>query len=186
MAYGVKKCLYCCSDFVDTTKSGNKLYCSPNHKSSFMKKKHAQKVKESKANYYTNNKSKISSDNLKWLKSKYAAVSAGTATEKDINIILRIRVRTRLLKALRKSNTIKDTSIVTLVGCNLFELKSHLESKFVEGMSWGNRKGWHIDHIIPLSAFDLSDPEQLRKACHYTNLQPLWAKDNIIKSNKLG
>ncbi len=54
-------------------------------------------------------------------------------------------------------------------------------------MNWENygRKGWHIDHIIPCSSFDLSDPEEQRKCFHYTNTQSLWEIDNIIKSNKL-
>lgn len=54
-------------------------------------------------------------------------------------------------------------------------------------MSWENygKNGWHLDHIIPLSAFDLTDPEQLKIACHYTNIQPLWARDNLVKSNKI-
>jgi len=66
-------------------------------------------------------------------------------------------------------------------------LIAHLESKFQEGMSWENygKNGWHLDHIIPLSAFDLTDPEQLKIACHYTNIQPLWARDNLVKSNKI-
>ena len=52
-------------------------------------------------------------------------------------------------------------------------------------MSWDNkgRAGWHIDHIIPLSAFDLTDREQVIEACHYTNLQPSWEQDNLIKAN---
>jgi len=62
-----------------------------------------------------------------------------------------------------------------------------LESKFQPDMNWDNwaSDGWHIDHIKPLASFDLTDREQLLIACHYTNLQPLWAKDNIAKSDKI-
>jgi desulfoferrodoxin (superoxide reductase-like protein) len=54
-------------------------------------------------------------------------------------------------------------------------------------MTWDNwtTDGWHIDHIKPLASFDLTDRKQLLEACHYTNLQPLWAKDNLIKSDKI-
>lgn len=74
-----------------------------------------------------------------------------------------------------------------LVGCSLDELKIHLESQFKPGMSWENYglKGWHIDHIIPCSFFDLTKLDEQKKAFNYTNLQPLWAKDNIRKSNKV-
>ena len=69
------------------------------------------------------------------------------------------------------------------LGCTIPELKQYLESKFQEGMTWENWgvHGWHIDHIIPLSSFDLTCREQFLKVCHYTNLQPLWAKDNLSK-----
>ena len=73
------------------------------------------------------------------------------------------------------------------MGCSVEELKKYLESKFYphsetgEIMSWENYGEWHIDHRKPLKMFNLSKREELLKACHYTNLQPLWAKDNLIK-----
>jgi hypothetical protein len=81
----------------------------------------------------------------------------------------------------------KSGSAVRDLGCSIEQLKQHLESKFQTNMSWNNYgpTGWHIDHIIPLSKFNLSIREELLKACHYTNLQPLWAIDNICKGNKL-
>jgi hypothetical protein len=91
-------------------------------------------------------------------------------------------LRTRVSDALLGKKD-KGGSAVRDLGCSIEELKAYIESKFMPGMTWENRgkKGWHIDHIIPLSAFNLSNEEQFRAACHYTNLQPLWAIDNIRK-----
>jgi hypothetical protein len=96
-------------------------------------------------------------------------------------------IRSRVWQALKKQKVTKTQKTNELIGCSIIKLQSHLESKFQPGMNWGNygRKGWHIDHIIPLSSFNLSDPDQLKIATHYTNLQPLWWFDNIKKSNKL-
>lgn len=93
-------------------------------------------------------------------------------------------LRNRLYSAIK--NNRKDGSAIKDLGCNVSDFKIYLESKFQEGMSWDNwsKYGWHIDHIIPLANFDLTDKEQLKKACHYTNLQPLWAKDNWSKGDK--
>ena len=75
----------------------------------------------------------------------------------------------------------------SLVGYTLTELMEHLESKFQPGMTWDNYGEWHIDHIIPISYFDYSsyDDETFKICWDLNNLQPLWAKDNLIKSNKL-
>tara|TARA_Y100000389_G_scaffold196556_1_gene229670 strand:+ start:1036 stop:1683 length:648 start_codon:yes stop_codon:yes gene_type:complete len=69
------------------------------------------------------------------------------------------------------------------IGCSIDYLKDHLEQQFQESMSWSNYGDWHIDHIIPCAAFDLTDKFQQKACFHYTNLQPLWASENITKSD---
>jgi hypothetical protein len=77
----------------------------------------------------------------------------------------------------------KSKTTFEIVGITAHELKNYLEQKFTEGMSWQNQGQWHIDHIIPLSSSKTK--EELYKLCHYTNLQPLWANDNMRKNNKI-
>ena len=91
-------------------------------------------------------------------------------------------IKSRMRYAIRSQSSKKTSRTFQLVGCTAKELVRHLESKFLEGMSWSNRNEWHIDHIIPVSAFDLTTEDGQRAAFHYTNLQPLWAKDNRTKS----
>lgn len=106
--------------------------------------------------------------------------------KKDTNFKLVESLRNRLRSAIKGKNIKKHKSTRELVGCNVEELKKYIESKFLPGMTWENYGlyGWHIDHIKPLSKFNLSDPKELSLACHYTNLQPLWAADNLKKRNK--
>lgn len=96
---------------------------------------------------------------------------------------IRRSLRSRLRKALR--GTAKSKSIIKLLGCSIEELKQHLSKQFKPGMTWENYGQWHIDHILPCSKFDLTQPNQQEKCCHYSNLQPLWALENIQKSNKI-
>lgn len=101
--------------------------------------------------------------------------------ETDIQFKLKTAIRNRLVCAIK--NNQKKGSAVKLLGCTVESLKSYLEAQFQEGMTWNNwgLRGWHIDHRIAISKFDLQDTEQLARACHYTNLQPLWAVDNLRK-----
>lgn len=94
--------------------------------------------------------------------------------------ILRV-LRHRFRMALGRSK--KSGKTLVILGCSLKQLREQLESQWQPGMSWGNYGlyGWHIDHIRPCASFDLSIPEEQAKCFHHTNLQPLWAKDNIIK-----
>lgn len=103
----------------------------------------------------------------------------------DVNYRLAESLRNRLYMAIKAGATQGDA--VRLLGCSIQELREHIERQFSPGMTWGNwsRHGWHIDHIRPLSSFDLSDPEQARIACHHANLRPLWAAENISKGAKL-
>ncbi len=89
------------------------------------------------------------------------------------------RIRTVLRGKLKSASTEK------LTGCSYDFLITHLESLFQQGMSWDNYglKGWHIDHITPCAAFDLALPEEQRRCFHWSNLQPLWAFDNLKKSD---
>jgi len=96
-------------------------------------------------------------------------------------------LRSRLHSVMKYKNTKKCKKTLELTGCTLEFLYNYLESKFTKGMSWDNygKFGWHIDHIIPCSSFDMSNPEEQKKCFHYTNLQPLWWLDNLKKSNKI-
>jgi len=100
-------------------------------------------------------------------------------------------VRKRIIRYLKGIRGRKFGKTNELLGCNWKFLKKHLESQFYirkknnEEMTWNNYGKWHVDHIIPLSSFDLTIKDQQFKACHYTNLQPLWSEDNIEKNDQL-
>ncbi|MCT7549827.1 MULTISPECIES: hypothetical protein [Arcobacteraceae] len=102
---------------------------------------------------------------------------------KSIGDKLRARISTIIRQKMQGKR--KVGSAVKDLGCTLMELMDHLESKFQDGMNWENYGEWHIDHIKPLSMFDLTNEEDFKIAVHYKNLQPLWAIDNLKKSNKV-
>lgn len=93
------------------------------------------------------------------------------------------RIIRRSLQGLKKGNHWEQ-----LVGYSVEELKQHLEKLFKEGMNWENYGKWHIDHVIPVSSFNIVSVncEDFKKCWDIKNLQPLWAKDNLSKSNKIG
>ena len=166
-------------------------------------KKNKNKIKKRKneygKNYYKKNKEKINAYKKEWYQSNKDIIKVKNKL-KDKNEFLSKRriyerkkrkndIQFKLSRALRNRLYIikkqKVGSAVKDLGCTIDELKTYLESKFQSGMTWDNwtSDGWHIDHIKPLSSFDLTNREQFLEACHYTNLQPLWAKDNLLKSD---
>jgi len=131
-------------------------------------------------------KNRKSEKSKKWYR-EYNKRKRGESLNFKIKSNLRHRIRCAIKDNIKSDNTVK------LVGCEIDFLLKYLESKFKEGMSWenygayelGKPMTWHIDHIKPCASFDLTDPEQQKICFHYTNLQPLWAIDNIVKKDKV-
>ena len=86
---------------------------------------------------------------------------------------------------LRKRGLVKTVKTHTYLGCDNLTFINHIKKKFKKGMNWKNYGQWHLDHIKPCASFDLAKPSEQKKCFHYTNLQPLWAKDNLSKGAKI-
>lgn len=112
----------------------------------------------------------------------------GWAEEKrrnDPHFKLAGNLRHRVYSALKSQGVKKSEKTEALIGCSIQALKEHLEKQFQEGMTWDNYGEWHVDHILPCDSFDLSSEEEQKRCFHYTNLQPLWAKENLVKWKNL-
>ncbi len=138
----------------------------------------SEKNKEYQKAYYLNNSEKIKEQIRKWHLENRNHVNKWRKERYHNNLEFKDQVKLRVWI----HNNIKrgkgtEKSWVKNIGCSKNEFKVHIESQFNEGMTWDNwsRNGWHIDHIVPLSKGGTN---------HYTNLQPLWAKDNLAKGNK--
>lgn len=168
-------CCYCNKEFLG--KSWNSKYCSNSCKTIVASRKYYSKNKDivlsKKKDFYNNNRSTIIQRNSQYCNKRIKT---------DIDYKIKRYLRSRLYNAVRKGY--KSGSAVNDLGCSITEFKNYIGSLFTDGMSWDNYGKWHIDHKIALTKFDLSDKGQLKEACHYTNLQPLWATDNISKSNR--
>jgi hypothetical protein len=102
----------------------------------------------------------------------------------NINWVISERIRSRVRNVL--NGKVKSKSTLELLGCSIDDLKNHLQSKFYANMSWENYGSyWHIDHIRACASFNLQNEEEQKICFHYSNLQPLTAKDNIIKGARL-
>jgi hypothetical protein len=162
---------------------GYYVYCKKCRKKNYNENSD-KRIKSSK-DWYSKNKEKkhqeILERNRKWRKLNPSYTSDRKKIDPTFKLI--VNLRRRIKRFLDLKNLTKKNKTSEIVGCDNFFLKIYIENKFTDGMSWDNQGQWHIDHIIPLSS--AKTEEELYKLCHYTNLQPLWAKDNLAKSNKL-
>lgn len=134
---------------------------------------------------YCLKKNKDSINNL--MISKYKDSHLYRTKSKDVKIQRKISnlLRDRIRCAMKRSIAKKSEKTMDLIGCSISFLMNYLEEKFQEGMTWDNQGKWHIDHIVPCASFNLSNPEEQKVCLHYTNLQPLWALDNMRKGSKI-
>jgi len=151
------------------------------------RKDNLDRMKILQAKWHQDNKEEKKRYNAEWYQKnkKHRADYIRKRKNSDPEFKISQNIKTLIYIALR--GNAKCGSSIELLGCSTEELKNHLERLFSPGMTWENygRYGWHIDHIIPLSYFDFTDPEQQKRAWHYTNLQPLWATDNLKKSDDI-
>ena len=97
------------------------------------------------------------------------------------------KVRNRIRTAVKRAGTVKSRRTITLLGCTIDEFKQYFQGRFTKGMTWARfiAAEIHIDHIKPCTSFNLTKESEQKKCFHYTNCQPLWAKDNIRKGAKI-
>jgi len=140
-------------------------------------KKYAQEHKQDRKEYHKKyrkeHQEKIKNQEKEYKKNKL---------NKDISFKLSHYLRIRLNHAI-KSNS-KSASVINLLGCSIKFFKEYLEAQFTVGMNWDNYGLWHIDHIKPCASFDLSKAEEQSRCFNYTNLRPLWAKENLERPKK--
>jgi transposase-like protein len=139
--------------------------------------------------YMANTKERTEETRKKWVlatkdaRLKYDSEYRKKRKESDPLFKFKLQTRSFIHDALRRSVVAKGSSTEQILGCSYQELMQHLEVSFQQGMSWENRSEWHIDHKIPLAS--AKTEEDVIRLNHYTNLQPLWAKDNLRKGSKM-
>ena len=143
--------------------------------------KNKEKIKTRAAKYYVNNKDKIKQYSFENKEKRNKQFKY----RKDNNPLIKLKcnIRTLIWQSIKKNGYTKKSESYKILGCSFDYFKQHLESLFTTDMNWENQGQWHIDHIYPVSL--AKDEEELIRLNHYTNLQPLWAFDNLSKGNKI-
>jgi hypothetical protein len=141
-------------------------------------------------NWVKNNYEQSRLNSKKWYKKNSAYVNKRNVAynirkyKTDPSFKLKACLRSRIICVLKER--IKSAPTLKLLGVDSIEkVWKHLEKSFKSGMTRKNHGKWHIDHIIPCISFDLTKPEEQAKCFHYTNLQPLWASENLAKGSKI-
>lgn len=150
--------------------------------------RHLEDRRRRSREWYYANKQRASENHKRWCKTNRPKINAYSKRRFNGSIRLRISSITkhRIWEVISDNGKRKVSKPFRFLGCDKQFLVHWLEKQFQPGMSWDNygQYGWHIDHIRPLASFDLADENQQKIAFHYTNLQPLWWRDNLSKHAK--
>lgn len=138
-------------------------------------------IKQQNRQRYPKNRAAILKRNALWRKANWNKV---LESRRKPQYAIAASLRVRIVSALKAAGASRAARTAELVGCSLEELRRHFEAQFKEGMSWENHGKWHIDHKRPCASFDLCDATEQRRCFHWSNLQPLWACENISKGAK--
>ncbi len=180
------RCKLCRNEYNNTHRADNIISYRKTRKNHY--DNNIIKMREDKKKYYAANKSKKSKYDITYRKANSLRIKeykkAWELLQKD-NPIFKIKrnLRRRLHHALNGNR--KADKTFELIGCSPEFFKDYITKLFVEGMSWNNYGGWHIDHIKPCFTFDLSDPEQQKACFHYSNQRPLWKTDNLKRPRNI-
>lgn len=153
------------------------------------KERNPEKVKAQRDRYYANNKEKAKAANAKWQsqnKKRFVHCKNEYKKRKKIEdpiYAMTERIRSRTAMAFKNKGFKKQSRTEKMLGCTFNQFSKHIERQFTDGMSWENRSEWHLDHIVPLSC--ATTIEGLEKLSHYKNIRPLWAAENLSKSDNL-
>jgi hypothetical protein len=176
------KCKECCSIEQKERKDKNKEYAKKNYL------KHIEKRKKESRDYRLKNLEKVktteqkSRQKHKEKRIKYSIDYHKKRRKTDILFKLRHRISSLINSKIKFFGYTKKSKCYDILGCDFLFFKEHIESKFTNGMNWDNYGEWHLDHIKPISL--AKTEEDIIKLNCYTNFQPLWAIDNLKKSNK--
>ena len=196
------KCKRCYADERKIIESDPKVKKKLKERYRVWANKNKDKISERRAVYWEENKEIIKVKHKEWLKNnpnkvrakqkqwleenketwlKYRSNYEKRRREDDPLFSVAQRIRGSLVKAFSRNGYNKGGKSENIIGCSYEYLLSHIESQFLDGMTWDNREDWDIDHIIPLAA--AYNEYELYALAHYSNLQPLWREINIIKSD---
>ena len=173
-------------------KSNKEIIESKRARDKIYRGKNKEKAASYDKQYQLDNKEAIAENKQVWYEKNKREINERSKAhhmrrrKTDIQFLWNGRLRS-LMKVIRNPDgTVRIRVKMKLHGCSAEFCRAYLESKFTEGMTWDNYgiHGWHIDHIRPLSSFDLTLDSEQKKCFHYTNIQPLWAEDNLRKSDK--